>query len=375
MTTPPFPPAYTAFAVTPVGLENIVAKELESLAPVVTQLTPGGVLFETSLPTLLHLNRTSRLATRFLVRVGTFRVRALGELKRKVSSLNWGLFLSPDRAVSVTATCHKSRIYHSGAAEQRVSEALQEVFGVGLGSDDSEEVQKVYVRIVHDECTLSVDSTGDRLHMRGYRRDAGPAPIRETLAAAVLSLSDWNSSQTLVDPMCGSGTFVIEAASVAVVRDAGSMRDYVLTRWPAWAKEPVELSSTLPTVSGVQPPRCFGFDADASMITKAQKNALNALVSDHCRFSVSDIADLQPPDSTGLVVCNPPYGWRLGTAQDAARNYAALGRMLNQRFRGWRYAILAPNSSVIQTARLHRSKLTQLHNGGRRIVLATGQIS
>ncbi|NUN12842.1 MAG: hypothetical protein HUU55_04330 [Myxococcales bacterium] len=374
MSTPCSPSLYQVFAVAAVGLETLVANEIRSIAGVPTTVIPGGVAFEVSLATLFQLNRTSRLATRFLVRVGSFRARALGELKRKVVSLDWRPFLEPNRSISVVAACHKSRIYHSGAAQQRVAEALAELGNTGPVGTESAEPQKIYLRIFHDECTMSVDSTGDRLHLRGYRQNGGTAPIRETLAAAVLSLSDWDKSQILLDPMCGSGTFVIEAASVIANRDSGELRDFAMMRWPAWTGIHIVTDRCEQPILYPERPQCFGYDADAAMITKSVKNAENAAVSGWCQFSVGNIRDLYPPDGSGLIVCNPPYGWRLGSAADAAHTYTTLGCTLAQRFGGWSYAILAPNAELFRLTRLRSSQIIQLHNGGRRIILAKGRI-
>ena len=222
----------TFFAVTAPGLERITTEELNRLGMKVSKNPPvdvprlsaeesGGVEFEGSRADLYRANYQLRTASRVLVRMETFYAAAFSELRKKASRLGWENFLKPGDPVTLHVTCHKSKLYHSDAVAERVLGAIGDKLGKLSVQKKAEETtdghppQLVVVRLVNDQCTISIDSSGELLHRRGYRLETAKAPLRETLAAGMLLASGWDAQSPLLDPFCGSGTIAIEAALLA----------------------------------------------------------------------------------------------------------------------------------------------------------------
>ena len=232
------PPPLQMFAVSAPGLEPYTALELRQLdllpdesgkelistwqAPGTEDDLSGGVAFEGNLRSVYLANLWLRSANRVLLRLGDFQAAAFSELRKKASRLPWEHYLTPGRAVSLRVTCHKSRLYHSDAVAERVAGAIGDRLGKPVRVvkfDEQAEQPKsqlILVRLVHDRCTISIDSSGALLHRRGYRLAIAKAPLRETLAAGLLIASGWQPASPLLDPFCGSGTIPIEAALLAL---------------------------------------------------------------------------------------------------------------------------------------------------------------
>jgi putative N6-adenine-specific DNA methylase len=221
-------PQYDAFVVTAPGLEPLAVAELQAIGVSDARVTDGGATFAATRETLYESNLRLHTASRIVVRASEFGAKAFHELERRARKVPWEAFVSPNLGVSVRVTCRKSRLYHSDAVAERVASAIvSRVAGVRLGPepesesdsdlDDSNDSssQLILVRLLHDRCTISIDSSGALLHLRGYRQAVAKAPIRETLAAAAIMASGWTGDAPLIDPMCGSGTIPIEAALIA----------------------------------------------------------------------------------------------------------------------------------------------------------------
>src|SRR4051812_6625037 len=214
---------FELFAATAPGLESIAAGELKSLG-VKGRQEPGGVAFEGDLNGVYLANLWLRTASRVLLRLGRFHASTFYELERRAKKLPWADFLPATGSVEVRVTCRKSRLYHSDAVAERILGAIARVAPAGIdvkigaapgeGDDEAETSsrQLIVVRIVDDQCEVSADTSGELLHRRGYRQEVARAPLRETLAAAMVLASGWDKRQPLLDPMCGSGTIPIEAA-------------------------------------------------------------------------------------------------------------------------------------------------------------------
>ncbi|RPJ45205.1 MAG: hypothetical protein EHM21_09560, partial [Chloroflexi bacterium] len=254
------------FAVTAPGLEPLAAKELRNIGISLEGQKPvtglhlaekrttggaaaesdrsGGVSFTGSLEDIYRANLHLRTASRVLVRLGDFYAAGFPELRKKAGRLAWERFLAPGQPVSLHVTCHKSKLYHSGAVAERVLAAIADRLGKPApavkASPTGEEgegtaVQMIVVRLIHDHCTISVDSSGELLHRRGYRQATAKAPLRETLAAAMLLASGWDGASPLVDPFCGSGTIAIEAAMLALGIPPGWRRSFAFMNWPRYS--------------------------------------------------------------------------------------------------------------------------------------------
>lgn len=369
------------FAVTAPGLEPLAAAELAALG-IRGVAEAGGVAWSGTLSDLHSANLHLRTASRVLVRVGEFRARAFYELEKRARRLPWERFVAQGREVELRVTCRKSKLYHQGAVAQRVLEAIEHRAGTvrmaaGVAEDEEDEragagAQLFVVRFVHDRCTISVDTSGPLLHLRGYRQAVAKAPLRETLASALLVASGWDGSAPLVDPMCGSGTIAIEAALMArriapgLASATYEPRGYAFEQWPgadaaAW-RATVERAreEILPAAPGA----ILGSDRDAGAIEAARSNAERAGVADDVALEVRPLSAIDPPSGRGWLVTNPPYGVRVGEA-DALRNlYAALGRVARDRLPHWTVALLSANPDLERHVGLRFAETLRTRNGG-----------
>ena len=318
------------FAVVTPGFEDVAAAELIEHGFKQVDVRPGGVSFRGH---PFRANVKLGIPTRILQRVGRFKAYNFAQLEKGFKNLDLSMFggLTPQ------ATCHKSRLYHSGAIEERVSKWVEP-------GDVS-----VFLRLVRDKCTVSIDTSGQRLHRRGWRIENGPAPLRETLAHALLRWAGWTPGTPLVDPMCGSGTTVIEAAAWACGQWPGQHRQFLCEKWAS------------PSEVGPRPvikTAIYGSDKSAEMVAMAQRNATRAGVD--VAFTVSDARDIRPDSTEGLVVCNPPYGRRIRGGDP----YGCLGELLAGPYRGYNAVVLVPHEGAMRKLRRPVSRSVRVKNGG-----------
>jgi putative N6-adenine-specific DNA methylase len=304
------------------------------------------------------------------LRVGEARAREFGKLRRLVSKLDWKPLVDPTCPVRFEITQRSSRLYHTGAIAETLALAIEDRVGgklvlasPGIAAEDGS-VQRVFARGESDLFTFSVDASGELLHRRGWRQEAGEAPLRETLAAGLLALAAFDPARPFVDLMCGAGTIVIEAAAWAAGRAPGAGRSFGFEKWPgfeagAWAAVRGELAGL------VAAPVALGFDRDPEMVAIAARNAERAGLADRARFAVAPLGDAAVPRApTGLVVVNPPYGRRLGTRGEATRAVRALGRTLARDFAGWTAGVLLGEAGQVKVLGLPVRKTVGLWNGG-----------
>lgn len=354
-----------------------MARELAALG-LAPNAETGGAAFRGPVESIWRANLWLRTASRVLVRVASFRAQAFHELERLARAVPWERYVASGSAVRFRVTSKKSRLYHTGGIAQRFGEAIEHRLGGGIvigdsRSDESEEevggsaAQLFVVRVFHDVFTVSADSSGTLLHQRGYRKAIGKAPLRETLAAAMLLASDWSGSTPLIDPLCGSGTIPIEAALIARRIAPGASRSFAFQAWPGfdgarWEAVRAEAAEgVLPTV-GV---RISGSDRDAGAIEAAVSNAERAGVTADLELSVRAISAIE--DCTagdGLVATNPPYGVRVGEAAGLRDLYARLGQILRAKCPGWRLAMLSANTRLEGELRLPLEERVRTRNGG-----------
>lgn len=399
-TSRPAPPRFELFASTAPGLESIAAGELKTLG-VRGRQEIGGVAFGGDLDRLYEANLWLRTASRVVVRLGRFHASTFYELERRAKKLPWEEFLPASGQVRLRVTCRKSRLYHSDAVGERVMSAITgsvsrsvELSSSGINDegDDAEHAdgaehaggahsvetesarqenraQLFIVRIVHDEVEVSADSSGELLHRRGYRQEIAKAPLRETLAAAMVLASGWRSGEPLLDPMCGSGTIPIEAALIARGIAPGLQRRFQFMGWPSFDEtiwnDILEKGRRSVTASSE---KIRGSDRDAGAIQAATRNAERAGVADTIQFSVEAISqalgELEDlTTGTGWILSNPPYGIRLGESDDLRNLYARLGTALKAR-RGWRAGILTSDSALVHQTRLPLVPRINTRNGG-----------
>jgi len=355
------------FAITAPGLEGPCAAELEQLGFAGIHAAGGGVEFSGGLRELYLASLHLGVASRILVRVGEVKARDFPELFQRVVRLPWGRFIRPGMPLQMRAVSHRSRLLHTGRIAETVAEAIAHALGQPAPAAplSGEAFQLVFARLDDDRCLLSVDSSGELLHRRGYREEGGAAPLRETLAAGVLRLLGWDGSIPLADPLCGSGTFVLEAALLAARRPPGGKRSFAFMHWPKYRPglwqallSEVERTQRQPAVS------LTGSDRDATVVAQAQRNAERAGVADFVSFAQCEVQQLQAASPPGLVVTNPPYGSRLGADVELTQFYRRLGKDLSRAFPRWRVALLAPDPDLARSTGLPLQAIARLENGG-----------
>jgi putative N6-adenine-specific DNA methylase len=378
------PSQISAFAVTAPGLESICAAELTALDIAGTP-EEGGVAWTGTMESVARANLWLRTASRVIVRLAEFRATAFFELELQAKQIPWKRFVVPGERVEFRVTCRKSKLYHSDAVAQRFADAVaSKIKGVHVGegkeSDDesasASERQLFIVRFVRDVCTVSVDSSGALLHLRGYRQQIAKAPLRETLAAAILLGAGWNGDVPLDDPMCGSGTIPIEAALIARRIAPGIRRSFSFLRWPEtdetmWkalvsAAQEVELPRT--------PVPIHGADRDAGAIAAARANAERAGVQDDVQFDEQAVSAMSEAGAPGLIASNPPYGVRVGETDGLRNLYAQLGNVARRNRAGWMLALLAADKKLEQQTQLDFDEQFRTKNGGIPVHLVTALV-
>ncbi|MCK0148730.1 class I SAM-dependent RNA methyltransferase [Marivita sp. S6314] len=350
------------------GLEPLLRDEAQEQGFRNPQVVPGGVTLAGDWAEVWRANLVLRGPGRVLARVARFRAMHLAQLDKRSRKVAWTKLLRPDVPYRVEATCKKSRIYHAGAAAQRVQTAIEDALG---RSPTEKAMLVVRVRLEDDLCEISLDTSGAPLHRRGHKQAVGKAPMRETLAALFLRACGYDGTQPLVDPMCGSGTFVIEAAERALGLAPGRARDFGFEHLASFdAARWTDVRDQVPPSQSTQT-RCYGFDRDAGAIANAVANADRAGVSAITRFAHQAVADLQPPDGPpGLVLTNPPYGARIGNRKLLFALYGTFGTVMAERFKGWRVGIVTSDKGLARATGLKfRSVSAPIPHGGLKVQL------
>jgi len=370
------------FAICQPGLEPLVLQELErfGLSPCRSEET-GGIEFEGTLIDLYRCNLHLRTASRILIRLGSFYAAGFPELRRKASHHPWEEYLSPDKPVAIRVTCHQSRLYHQRAVAERVAGAISDRLKHPVRiernreEDQANPSQLILVRLEKDLCVLSIDTSGELLHRRGYRLATTRAPLRETLAAAMLLASGWNGTSPLLDPFCGSGTIAIEAALMARQIPPGRSRHFAFMDWPNFDQRTWdELLSESSRGHKTPLPGILASDRDAGAIRAAQDNAERAGVTDCIEFSCRAVSSIEPPPDRGWVVTNPPYGVRTESNKDLRNLYAQLGKVLRSKCPGWQVTLLCSSLQLIHNAGLKFDEGIPLMNGGIKVKLLRGTV-
>lgn len=346
------------------GLERVCAAELEALGTTPQEIAVGGVVFSGRLRELYQASLWLRTASRILVRFAEFQSRDFPGLYRKALKLPWGRFIRPETSVAFRVTCHESRLNHTA----RIAETLESAVNQALGRSTnpvSDAPQLVMVRVVDDQVVISIDSSGELLHRRGYRQAVTVAPLRETLAAGILMLLDWNGAEALADPMCGTGSFLLEGAMLACHQAPGRSRTFAFMRWPGYRdglwkllcdEAQREVIAAKVSISGA--------DENPEAVAAARENCRRSDTADQVAIEHCLLAEQPVHADRGLVVCNPPYGKRLTLGEDAEAYYAELGRQLRRAYPAWKLAMLCPDPVLVKATGLPFKKVAKLDNGG-----------
>jgi len=393
------PPRHPLFAVCAPGLEPLLATELDLLGVRRPRLRTGGVSFDATTRQLYAANVSSRVATRIVLRVARFRARSFGELEAEVRAIDWTQWLRPGAPVHVRATSTGSQLYHTGAIVERVERFVRDRSAQPDPSaqpdqpdpsaqpdqPDAPDPLLVIVRIVHDGATVSVDTSGEALYKRGWRRETAKAPLRETLAAAMVLASGWDGSAPLVDPMCGSGTIAIEAALIAAGIAPGVGRSFAFAHWPSfepgtWASVAGSSHAAAAAGSGgsLIDPLVTARDRDAGAVAATEHNAERARVRgaiDVGRGAISELAAPAAAGSTpGWILTNPPYGARVRGGHDLRDLYARLGDVARASFPGWSIGLLVADPALAAHTRFRFEERWRSTNGGIPVHFLTASI-
>lgn len=365
------------FVITQPGLESVTATELAGLGISVTEAEPGGLSFDADAETLARASIDLRTASRILVRLGSFHAASFGELERHAKRLPWGDFLSADTTPSFRVTSKKSRLYHEDAIAERLVRAAGRDPAVAAPADAP--VQQFVVRVFRDEVTVSADASGELLHRRGYRLDGAKAPLRETLAAAMLLGVGWDGSTPLVDPFAGSGTIPIEAAMIARGVAPGLHRSFAAESWPGtpagiFDAARIGALGRGGAVGAACRPPLRAADRDAGAVAAMHANAERAGVAGDIDIRQAVISDLELPEEPGWIVTNPPYGVRVGERLRLRNLYAQTGKVLRARAGGWRLALLSVHPVLDQQLGIPLTPVWETTNGGIRVRLVVAQL-
>ena len=372
------------FATAAPGLEPLVERELRALQVDDVRLDAGGVAFTGGRETVYRANLHLRTASRVVARVAEFGARGFPELVRQTKRQPWERYLNPKRLIQLRVTCKKSRLYHSDAVAERVADGIERRLGIegiegvkGSEDDDVAGAQLVTVRMAHDRCLLSVDSSGELLHRRGYREATAKAPLRETLAAALLLATDWPVATPLLDPFCGSGTIAIEGAMLARRIAPGLHRRFAFMEWPdfdpaLWRRVHDEaVRDIVPAAPGP----ILGSDRDAGAIEAALANATRAGVGGDIHFERRALSAIEPPSQPGCVCTNPPYGVRVRERADLRNLYAQLGKVLRAKCAGWTVAMFSADSRLDRATGLPLRPVLGTRNGGIPVRILSGPVN
>jgi len=377
----------SCFAITAPGLEPITAAELHGLG-ITGALEDGGVSWAGHAESLVRANLWLRTASRVVVRIAEFHARTFYELERHARRIPWGRVIAPGSPVAFRVTCRKSKLYHSDAVAERLAQSIDRTLRAASryssqSQDDVEEreqetqaEQLFVVRVLRDVCTVSADSSGALLHLRGYRRAVAKAPLRETLAAAMLLACGWRGDMPLTDPMCGAGTILIEAALIARRIAPGLHRRFAFLHWPGhygdlWQRLVAEAERTQIAAS---PVRIAGADRDEGAIAAAGTNAERAGVTRDVELATRAISALEPADGPGLIATNPPYGVRIGEIDRLRNLYAQLGHVLRRARPEWSIGILSAEPRLDRQLGFELAERFRTRNGGIPVRLLVGNI-
>jgi putative N6-adenine-specific DNA methylase len=360
-------------AITTPGFEHILASELQQFSQVASsKIINGGVEFTAPFEFIYDANVQLRSANRLLLRIDTFTVRSYPELFNKMKRISWELYCGFSGTFSLSVTSKSSRIHHTGNIENSVAEAITQYMqnlGVKIEYKDNAPIQ-FFIRLSDDECTISIDTSGELLYKRGYRIQTAHAPIRETLAVSLLLESQWKKYSWIADPFCGSGTFIIEAALMATCCAPGIHRSYAFQSWPSFNEAHFRRSMQNAKSLFVANPEIVlrGSDISAHAVEAASENAKRAGVEHLVSFSVDDCLNLDNTlgsNEHGLLISNLPYGKRADIQDVSMDNFLhRFAQLLKKKFRGAHFTFVSAHPDFQRSIGFPILKAVPFSNGG-----------
>ena len=349
------------------GLEEMVKLEVKKLGYENMQVENGKVTFKAGIEAIPKANLWLRTADRVLLKMGEFKATTFEELFQQTKALPWEKWIPKNGKFPVNGKSVKSQLFSisdcQAIVKKAVVERLKETYNEEWFSEDGAEFP-IEVSLLKDIAVLTIDTSGAGLHKRGYREQGNEAPLKETLAAALVLLSRWREDRVLIDPLCGSGTIPIEAAMIGRNMAPGLQRSFISENWPGipkelWKEARVE---ALKAIHQDKQITILASDIDEKSIKIAQENAFKAGVDDCIRFSVQDMSKIKSDSLYGYIICNPPYGERLGEKHEVQRLYKRMGQVFN-RFETWSAYVITSDEEFEQIYGKKASKKRKLYNG------------
>lgn len=362
---------FEIFLGTSPGLEEFLLAEVIEAGFANPKSVIGGIVTQGTWEDVWRANLTLRGASKVLARIGEFRAFHLAQLDKRARKFPWGDVLLPEYSVKVeVVTNRKSKIYHAGAAVERIERAITEELGAPITASVEDADIIIKGRIDDNMVQLSVDTSGVGLHKRGHKQAMGKAPLRETMAALLLKACDYSGDETVLDPMCGSGTFLIEAAEISRNIMAGRSRNFAFEKLATYDASALRtFKESWKTKESEQ--HFYGSDQNVKVIGFAKDNAARAGVTDFCTFTPKALSKLQRPNcEPGLIIVNPPYGARIGKKKDLYALYGEFGSIMRERFKGWRIGLVTSDTQLAKATGLPWLPTGQsITHGGLRINL------
>jgi putative N6-adenine-specific DNA methylase len=374
------------FAAASPGLEPLCLRELQALSLVGPEdrAVEGGVSFNGRLHDGYLANLCLRTANRVLMRIGAFAASNFFTLEKKLTAIPWELYLQPFQPIRFDVTTRRSRLYHGVAIAERFQKAIDARWAeAGVDPKPNERPvfgQRIFIRVVDDHFAVSLDSSGDNLYRRGLKKQVTAAPLRETIAAAMLMLAEYSPPEPLVDPMCGAGTFSLEAAMRTHNIPAGWFRDFAFEGWPAfalthrrWKHIRDQIAQRIVATANAA---IFAMDINPSACESLEENAADSGLSATIAVSNRDFFGLTPREfglAPGLLTINPPYGRRMGSPRQSDALFKDLCNRLKAVWRGWRVALVVPRKGLLKQIPFPFS-VQEIRHGGLRLYLTTGSL-
>ncbi len=357
------------FAPCPRGLESVLAAELEQLDAASIQPSPGGVAFQGDWRTCYRANLESRIASRVLWQITRHSYRSEADIYDLTHALPWQDWFEPGLSIKVNLAAIKCPLRSLDFVTLRIKDAVCDKFRATRGKrpdiDTASPDMRIHGFLDAQKFTLYLDTSGEALFKRGLRQTQGEAPLRENLAAGILALAGWHPGTPLLDPMCGSGTLLLEAAQIACRIAPGSGRQFAFEKLKLF--DAGNWKKLKQTATSRQLERTFqsiyGSDLYGSALAHARHNLTAAGLAECVTLKQANVLEISPPAETGILVSNPPYGMRIGDQQELAVFYPQLGNVLKQRFSGWRAFLLTADPMLPKTIRLTPSRRIPLFNG------------
>ena len=356
------------FATAPRGLENLLHEELRRLGAQQARAVPGGVAFSGDWRVCYAANLWSRIASRVLWRIAEFDYANENDLYSAAKAVDWPGFFSVARTIRVNVTAQKSPLKSLEFATLRIKDAVCDRFRDAAGRRPDVERANPEVRIhaflEGARGALYLDTSGEPLFKRGWRAGAAEAPLRENLAAGIIMLTGWQPGEPFLDPMCGGGTLLVEAAALARGRAPGARRNFAFEKLNAFDEKTWIALKAGETRPDQQPDlKIYGSDTDPKALNASRRNLAQAGVERWVSLERADVLERAAPAGAGVMVMNPPYGERMGSAEELALFYPKLGDALKKKFAGWRCYIFTADLRLPKLIRLQPSRRTPLWNG------------